>query len=61
MTNGSLSKAALAKQGADAAGLRKKRAEIIIDTVFGRIVDGECSSTLLLCYGFVVGCLGNDD
>ena len=38
MTNGGLTKAALVEQVADATGLTKKRAEIIVDTVFGTIV-----------------------
>ena len=39
MTNGSLTKAELVEQVANAAGLTKKRAEIIIDTVFASITD----------------------
>ena len=37
MTEGSLTKAALVEQVAYATGLTKKRAEIIVDTVFGNI------------------------
>ena len=37
MTEGSLTKAALVEQVAHVAGLTKKRAEIIVDTVFGNI------------------------
>ena len=39
MTDGTLTKAALIEEVAHVAGLTKKRAEIIIDTVFGSIVD----------------------
>ena len=39
MTNGGLTKAALIEEVADVAGLTKKRAEIIVDTVFGGIVE----------------------
>ena len=39
MTEGSLTKAALVEQVAYATGLTKKRAEIIVDTVFGNIVE----------------------
>ena len=39
MTEGSLTKAALAEQVAYATGLTKKRAEIIVDTVFGNIAE----------------------
>ena len=38
MTDGSLTKAALVEQVAHVAGLTKKCAEIIVDTVFGNIV-----------------------
>ncbi len=38
MTDGSLTKAALIREVAHAAGLTRKRAEIIVDTVFGSIV-----------------------
>lgn len=38
MTDGSLTKAALIQEVAHAAGLTRKRAEIIVDTVFGSIV-----------------------
>ena len=37
VTEGSLTKAALVEQVADATGLTKKRAESIVDTVFGNI------------------------
>ena len=37
VTEGSLTKAALVEQVADATGLTKKRAEVIVDTVFGNI------------------------
>ena len=37
MTEGSLTKAALVEQVAHVAGLTKKRAEVIVDTVFGNI------------------------
>ena len=37
MTEGSLTKAALVEQVAEATGLTKKRAEIIVDTVFGNM------------------------
>ncbi len=37
MTNGTLTRAALVVQVADAAGLTKKRAEIIVDSLFGSI------------------------
>ena len=39
MTNGSLTKAALMEEVAHGAGLMKKRVEIIVDTVFGSIVE----------------------
>ena len=39
MTEGSLTKAALVEQVAHVAGLTKKRAEIIVDTVFGNIAE----------------------
>ena len=39
MTDGSLTKAALIKEVAYVAGLTKKRAEIIVDAVFGSIVE----------------------
>ena len=39
MTNGSLTKAALVEQVADAAGLTKKCAAIVVDTVFGSIAE----------------------
>ena len=39
VTEGSLTKAALVEQVADATGLTKKRAEIIVDTVFGNIAE----------------------
>ena len=38
MTDGSLTKAALIEEVAHAAGLTKKRAEMIVDTVLGSIV-----------------------
>ncbi len=38
MTDGSLTKAALIEEVAAAADLTRKRAEIIVDTVFGSIV-----------------------
>ena len=39
MTDGSLTKAALVEEVAHAAGLTKKSAAVIIDTVFGSIVE----------------------
>ena len=39
VTEGSLTKAALVEQVAHVAGLTKKRAEIIVDTVFGNIAE----------------------
>ncbi len=39
MTEASLTKAALVEQVAHVAGLTKKRAEIIVDTVFGNIAE----------------------
>ena len=39
MTNGGLTKAALIEEVAEVAGLSKKRAEIVVDTVFGGIVE----------------------
>ena len=39
MTDGSLTKAALIKEVAEVAGLTKRRAEIVVDTVFGSIVE----------------------
>ena len=39
MTEGSLTKAALVEQVAHVAGLTKKRADIIVDTVFGNITE----------------------
>ena len=39
MTDGSLTKVALIERVAHAAGLTRKRAEIIVDTVFGSIVE----------------------
>ena len=39
MTDGSLTKAALIERVAQAAGLTKKRAEVIVETVFGSIVE----------------------
>ena len=39
MTNGGLTKAALIEKVADVTGLTKRRAEIIVDTVFGSIVE----------------------
>ena len=39
MTDGSLTKAALIKEVAAVAGLTKRRAEIVVDTVFGSIVE----------------------
>ena len=39
VTEGSLTKAALVEQVADATGLTKKRAAIIVDTVFGNITE----------------------
>ena len=38
MTDGSLTKAALVEEVADAAGLTRKRAETVVDTVLGSIV-----------------------
>ena len=39
MTNGTLTRAALVVRVADAAGLTKKRAEIIVDSLFGSIAE----------------------
>ncbi|MCY4634523.1 MAG: integration host factor subunit beta [Acidobacteria bacterium] len=39
MTDGSLTKAALIREVAEVAGLTKRRAEIVVDTVFGSIVE----------------------
>ena len=39
MTDGSLTKAALVEEVADAAGLTRKHAETVVDTVFGSIVE----------------------
>ena len=39
MTHGSLTKAALIEEVAEVAGLTKRRAEIVVDTVFGSIVE----------------------
>ena len=39
MTDGSLTKAALIEEVAEVAGLTKRRAEIVVDTVFGSIVE----------------------
>ncbi len=39
MSEGTLTKAALVEEVADAAGLTKKRAEIIVDTLFGSIAE----------------------
>ena len=39
MTNGSLTNAELVEQVADAASLTKKRAEIIVDTVFSSVLE----------------------
>ena len=39
MTDGNLTKAALIQEVAHAAGLTRKRAEIIVDAVFGSIVE----------------------
>ena len=39
MTDGSLTKAALIEEVAHAADLTKKRAEIIVDTLFGNIAE----------------------
>ena len=39
MTNGTLTRAALVVQVADAAGLTKKCAEIIVDSLFGSIAE----------------------
>ena len=39
MTEGSLTKAALVAQVAHVAGLTKKRAEVVVDTVFGNIAE----------------------
>ena len=39
MTEGSFTKAALVEEVADATGLTKKRAAIIVDTVFGNIAE----------------------
>ena len=39
MTNSGLTKAALIEEVAEVAGLTKRRAEIVIDTVFGSIVE----------------------
>ena len=39
MTHGSLTKAVLIEEVAHAAGLTKKRAEIVADSVFGSIVE----------------------
>ena len=39
VTNGTLTRAALVVQVADAAGLTKKRAEIIVDSLFGSIAE----------------------
>ena len=39
VTDGTLTKAALIEQVADIAGLTKRRAEIIVDAVFGSIVE----------------------
>ena len=40
MTEGRLTKAALVEQVAHVAGLTKKRAEIIVHTVFGNMAEG---------------------
>ena len=39
MTEGTLTKAALVEQVADVADLTRKRAEVIVETVFGSIAD----------------------
>ena len=39
MTEGTLTKAALVEQVADDADLSKKRAEVIVETVFGSVVE----------------------
>ena len=39
MTDGGLTKAAIIEEVAEVAGLSKKRAEIVVDTVFGGIVE----------------------
>ena len=39
MTDGGLTKAAIIEEVAAAAGLSKKRAEVVVDTVFGGIVE----------------------
>ena len=39
MTDGGLTKAALIEEVAEVAGLTKRRAEIVVDTVFGSIVE----------------------
>ncbi len=39
MSEGTLTKAALVEEVADAAGLTKKRAEIIVDTLFDSIAE----------------------
>ncbi len=39
MTDGNLTKGALVEEVADAAGLTKKRAEVIVDTLFGSITE----------------------
>ena len=39
MTDGSLTKAVLIEEVAHAAGLTKKRAEIVVDNVFGSVVE----------------------
>ena len=40
MSEGTLTKAALVEKVADDAGLTKKRAEVIVDTLFGSIAEG---------------------
>ena len=39
MTDGGLTKAAIIEEVAAAAGLSKKRAEVVVDTVFGGIME----------------------
>ena len=39
MSEGNLTKAALIEEVADVAGLTKKRAEVIVDTLFGSIAE----------------------
>ena len=58
MTDGNLTKGALVEEVADAAGLTKKRAEVIVDTLFGSITEALHQGEKVELRGFGVSVSG---